>query len=138
MDGVVAGTPEARFTTAGSRAHARWRDREPVSAPSGTWADFWRPASLRGASGVRPTSGYAVQVADLGDDVEQVGSPVGHRVLARSGGQVDQGPEVGRAGQVERLRRGAAPALAPRGQHPSDVRRVAVEAQQVAEVGGRM
>src|SRR6478735_2939113 len=61
MDGVVAGTPEARFTTAGSRAHARWRDSEPVSAPSGTWADFWRPPSLRGGSGVRPTSAYAVR-----------------------------------------------------------------------------
>ena len=55
MDGVVAGTPEVWFHYRRVRAHARWRDSEPVSATSGTWADFWRPASLRGGSGVRPT-----------------------------------------------------------------------------------
>ena len=47
-------------TTAGSPSPTRSvgtvkRDSEPVSALSGTWADFWRIASLRGASVVRPT-----------------------------------------------------------------------------------
>src|SRR4051794_36297846 len=97
-------------TTAGSRAHARWRDSEPVSAPSGTWADFWRAASLRGGSVVRPTSAYAVEVTRGGDGAEHIGRPVGDRVLAGSGRQVDQRPQVGGTGQVERLgRRTAAP-----------------------------
>ena len=78
-------------TTAGSPRPAEGgtaeRDSEPVSAPSGTWADFWRLASLRGASVVRPTGGV--------------------RREARAG-------------------------------PPRAVRRAAVEAEQVAEVGGRV
>src|SRR3954452_11254402 len=55
MDGVVAGTPEVWFHYRRVRTVHGGRDSEPVSARSGTWADFWRPASLRGGSGVRPT-----------------------------------------------------------------------------------
>ena len=64
--------------------------------------------------------------------------PVGHRVLPGPGRQVDQRPQVGRPGQRERGRRVATAPGGVRRQHGVGERLVAVEAQQVAEVGVRV
>ena len=44
-----------------------------------------------------------MQIARFGDGEQQVVGPVSDRVLPTPGRQVDEGPQVGGAGEVERL-----------------------------------
>src|SRR4051812_29491567 len=150
MDGVVRTREKSGFTTSGCpealRATAtrtidviasenllRLRLRQTPAHRSGYARSRSRVQPGRTPAG----SGYGVQVPAPCDREQQVVRLLGDRVLAPSRGQVHQGVQVGRPGPVQDMVAGVGHLRAVDVEDRVREGRVAVEAEQVAEVGGR-